>query len=779
MGCMQSRALHAVLVNVVCCLVVSGAVICGIAAPADAAAASHRQVSFGRISITVPAAWPVISLSRDPAACPRLNRHAVYLGTPGPDPACPAELTGRTTAVQLMPVDPASPDLRSATKSAVIDGAKARTNPDSAITHTIIDIFPGAGVELSVSYGSNPAAADAILRSVRVAATGPAIAPQVQNLPEVAAGPAAVAQGTFKGRGFDSCAAPSAAAMKSWLASPYRAIGIYIGGVNEGCAQASLTSGWINTIRAEGWRYFPFYVGLQASCVDAFGDATIVSADATAEGKAAANNAVTQARNLGIPAGTPLIYDMEAYGNCNSQVVTFLSAWDRQLHADGYEAGVYESFSNVGALVSAARTMSEPDVIHYADWDGKATTASSYMPAAMWTDHQRLHQYLGGHNETWGKVTLNIDTDELNVNLGGSASPPVPTPTPPPGPGLPPAAARIAVGMNSNGTAEWFATAANGTILHAYQHPIGATTWAPSRTVGNSPANLVSSPAVAADSGGALTLFAVNAASQVLHAWQQAGAPNEWKWDGPAGTGSPGAVSGNPAAITEPGGEVGVFVTDSGGTVMTTHQLAPDGNTSWSPWTAIGGTCASSPVPFSESSSALAVACVTSGGLLAVSDFSGSGWSAWQTAGAAGGLTGTPAAAVAGGQAYLFAATSAGTLAEAYQRAGASSWSAGGTGSGGSQVQGSPSAIGWPGGGVAVFSELAGGQLGYAVLSGSGAGSLSAWTSLGTAMTGSPAAWTDSFGEPQAAVLTGQGNLAVSGYASSAWTPWTSLATGF
>ncbi len=424
MGSMQFRRLSVVLVNVVSCLVVAATIVFGIAGqPAFAAATSSRTVGFGRVSIRVPASWPVISLARHPGTCPRLNRHAVYVGAPGPDPACPAaELMGKTAVVQLLPLQAGSPDARAASRAVRIDGTKARTNPDPAMTHTIIDIFPAAGVELSVSYGSDRSAATAITGSVRVRAAGPAIAPQVQDLPDLTgAAPAVKAQGTFKGRGFDSCAAPSAATMKSWLASRYRAIGVYIGGVNRGCAQANLTSGWIKSIRAQGWSYFPFYVGLQASCVDAFGDASIVASKAAAEGKAAANDAVLQARNLGIPAGTPLIYDMEAYASCDSQVVTFLSAWDKQLHADGYRAGVYESFSNVGALVSAAGKMTEPDVIHYADWDGKATTSSSYMPSGMWTKHQRLHQYLGGHNETWGKVTLNIDSDQLDVKLGGAA----------------------------------------------------------------------------------------------------------------------------------------------------------------------------------------------------------------------------------------------------------------------------------------------------------------------------------------------------------------------
>ncbi len=76
--------------------------------------------------------------------------------------------------------------------------------------------------------------------------------------------------------------------MKAWLKSAYRAVGIYIGGVNRGCAQANLTSAWISRIQAQGWHYWPFYVGLQADCVDAFGDATIVASKAAAEGRSAA-----------------------------------------------------------------------------------------------------------------------------------------------------------------------------------------------------------------------------------------------------------------------------------------------------------------------------------------------------------------------------------------------------------------------------------------------------------------------------------------------------------
>ena len=61
--------------------------------------------------------------------------------------------------------------------------------------------------------------------------------------------------------------------------------------------------------------------------------------------------------------------------------------------------------------------MTEPDVINYAHWDGQATTRSRYMPARMWTNHQRIHQYLGGVIRTWGGVTLDIDLDQLDLRL--------------------------------------------------------------------------------------------------------------------------------------------------------------------------------------------------------------------------------------------------------------------------------------------------------------------------------------------------------------------------
>jgi len=53
----------------------------------------------------------------------------------------------------------------------------------------------------------------------------------------------------------------------------------------------------------------------------------------------------------------------------------------------------------------------------------------SCVSSSSWASHQRLKQYIGGHNETWGGVTMNIDTDCANgpvaptgVNVNTSCS---------------------------------------------------------------------------------------------------------------------------------------------------------------------------------------------------------------------------------------------------------------------------------------------------------------------------------------------------------------------
>jgi hypothetical protein len=55
--------------------------------------------------------------------------------------------------------------------------------------------------------------------------------------------PAGATATRYGGLAFDTCTAPPLTAIKAWGASPYRAVGVYIGGVNRTCSQPQLTVG--------------------------------------------------------------------------------------------------------------------------------------------------------------------------------------------------------------------------------------------------------------------------------------------------------------------------------------------------------------------------------------------------------------------------------------------------------------------------------------------------------------------------------------------------------
>ncbi|GAB1689183.1 glycoside hydrolase domain-containing protein [Krasilnikovia sp. M28-CT-15] len=229
-----------------------------------------------------------------------------------------------------------------------------------------------------------------------------------------------VQPGTFAGEAFDACTAPSTATMAAWRsASPYRAVGIYIGGVNRGCTQANLTADWVRTQVAAGWHLLPLYVGPQASCTKVTSKKNLIdNTKGAAQGAAAARDAAGQAAALGLAAQSVVIYDMEAYAtddaNCRRGVLAFMSAWTATLHDLGYLSGFYSSMGSGGAdqvANYAAPGYVRPDYIDFARWDKISTTSDPGIPAGYWAPHRRMKQYRGGHTETWGGVTINIDNN--------------------------------------------------------------------------------------------------------------------------------------------------------------------------------------------------------------------------------------------------------------------------------------------------------------------------------------------------------------------------------
>jgi hypothetical protein len=227
-----------------------------------------------------------------------------------------------------------------------------------------------------------------------------------------------VQPGTFAGYAFDACAAPSTTDMAAWRAhSPYRAIGIYIGGNHRGCAQPNLTADWVRAEVAAGWHLIPLYVGPQASCTGAKTKRNLIdNAQPAPMGAAAATDAVKQAAALGLIGPSAIVYDMEAYragdAACRAGVLAFMGAWSAKLHDLGYLSGFYSSMKSGAAdqvANYAAAGYVRPDYVDFARWDKVATLTDVAIPDAYWAPHQRMKQYAGGHEETYGGVTINID----------------------------------------------------------------------------------------------------------------------------------------------------------------------------------------------------------------------------------------------------------------------------------------------------------------------------------------------------------------------------------
>lgn len=282
---------------------------------------------------------------------------------------------------------------------------------------------------------------------VALGAAGPAAAAGgVQASATAAKKSVILTPGNFTGFGFDQCLTPSQTAMDRWLqTSPFLAVGIYISGDSRGCRyQPNLTPQWVRTQLSKGWRLLPLTVGPQASCQPRFprygNDRRITSRPgrnawypkARSEGRAEAAKSVGAAKALGIAPGSTLWYDLEGFdlGNtrCRESALAFLSGWSTKIRDLGFVSGVYSSAgSGIVALdnarVNRPGVYAMPDQIWVARWDGQANTSTTYLRGDAWRPHARIKQYRGGHNETWGGVTINIDSNFLDVGRGSVAAP--------------------------------------------------------------------------------------------------------------------------------------------------------------------------------------------------------------------------------------------------------------------------------------------------------------------------------------------------------------------
>lgn len=250
--------------------------------------------------------------------------------------------------------------------------------------------------------------------------------PAVAEPATVVTYPAGATATRFSGLAFDTCTAPTYEQMKAWRASPYDAIGVYIGGPNRTCAQPQLTPTWVSQVSRMGFRIVPIYMGRQAPCTfRGPGSVNISSSQATEQGTWSAADAVSKAKALGLLPGSAIYGDMEHYDvastSCRTTVLKYLSAWTKGMHKRGYVSAVYAHLNSGAQHLSqtySSTAYARPDALWIARWDLNDSLSNwPGIPNAQWANGQRAKQYRGDHNETHGGVTLNIDSDRFNAPM--------------------------------------------------------------------------------------------------------------------------------------------------------------------------------------------------------------------------------------------------------------------------------------------------------------------------------------------------------------------------
>lgn len=240
---------------------------------------------------------------------------------------------------------------------------------------------------------------------------------------------------SWTGFAFDTCTAPSNRVMDRWLrTSPFLGVGVYIGGSMRACAQPNLTRRWVHRQREHGWQLLPIWVGPQASCaryrhrISPRRGARGLYPVARTQGIRSARGAKAAARSLGIPKGSTLWYDLEAFSarnkDCRRSSLRFLSAWTNELHRAGFRSGVYSSVSAaIVALHGASpRRFSLPDDIWFA-WANRRPDShlGHWVRKPRWSRSRRVHQFALDDVAAYGGRRLSIDRNFVSLGRGSRA----------------------------------------------------------------------------------------------------------------------------------------------------------------------------------------------------------------------------------------------------------------------------------------------------------------------------------------------------------------------
>ena len=238
--------------------------------------------------------------------------------------------------------------------------------------------------------------------------------------------------------GFDTCVTPPANLLKTWWdKSPYRWLNVYVGGASmfPKCGGKDLTPEWVRTVYEQGWSLLPTWVGSQAPCAAQHVVMNRNASSSYVQGQAEADAAIKATSQLDFSSTAPIYFDLEHFSPtrqngsrdtaCIQAVNAFLNGWSNELTARNHLAGVYASGSNYPVLGSSI--MAAPVVAWIAggsSWAEKydhtcTVYGNIYISDNDWNTHQRIYQYTGGHDETYGQKTWNIDSDCADAPMVG------------------------------------------------------------------------------------------------------------------------------------------------------------------------------------------------------------------------------------------------------------------------------------------------------------------------------------------------------------------------
>jgi len=211
-----------------------------------------------------------------------------------------------------------------------------------------------------------------------------------------------------------------------WEKSPYSVFNLYLGGVSFYCRDQPLDALWVNQVVQQGWSFILTWVGPQAPCSNFKYKMSDKPPIAYNQGREEAEAAAQAAEDLDILGDKIIYYDLEGYSDpgtsCRDVVHSFLQGWNERLHELGLKAGGYGGACS-SYISEWAQIQPPPDDVWMAHWyrsfyDPNASVWDTpCVPNELWANHQRIKQYTGGHKETWGDVSLTLDSNVLDGEI--------------------------------------------------------------------------------------------------------------------------------------------------------------------------------------------------------------------------------------------------------------------------------------------------------------------------------------------------------------------------